>query len=191
MLTSKKIISLILAIMLCASMALMFTSCSLIDKIMGKEDQGENPPSGDPGEEDPGEGETPEDPGQDDPSTPPTPSTPSEPAIVTYTVTVKNAAGEVIAANVQLGAADFFVPGKDTDAQGKVTFSVTEGEYTAQLTAVPEGYEADLSVKYEFDASYNAVITLEAAEATPEAPETPVDPETPADPETPEETPAE
>ena len=106
-------------------------------------------------------------------------------AIVTYTVTVKNAAGEVIAANVQLVAVDFFVPGKDTDAQGKVTFSVTEGEYTAQLTAVPEGYEADLSVKYEFDASYNAVITLEAAEATPEAPETPVDPETP------EETPAE
>ena len=160
----KKIISLILALALCASMMFMFASCSLFNK-------GDEPDNGaENGGEGNNENQNPEEDNKDpeEENKQPENNTPAAPAVVTYTVTVKDADGNPIAANVKLVGADYFIPGKDTNAKGQVTFSVTEGEYTAQLTAIPEGFDADLSVKYEFDASYGAVIVLAAAAADAE-----------------------
>ena len=159
--TTKRIISLILAVVLLASMAFTFSSCKLF-----KKDDGQSQNEGGNGEQSGGgTNETPDEGDNQTPSTPSTPSKPATPSVVTYTVTVVNAAGEAVAAKIMLVGAEYFIPGKDTNSQGKVTFDVTEGEWVAQFVEIPEGYAADLSTKYTFDESYAAVITLEAAPA--------------------------
>ncbi len=152
----KKIISLILVVMLATA---MLSSCSLWNKITGKEDtsdDGSNPG----GTDTPGDTTTPED------TTPVTPP----PTSVVYTVTVKNAAGEAIEAKVMLVGEAYHIPAKTTNANGAVTFDVAPGAWVAQLAEVPAGYAADLSVKYAFNDAYQAEIVLEAAtEQAPDA----------------------
>ena len=81
------------------------------------------------------------------------PSTPAGPQVVTYTVTVKNAAGEAVeGAYVKLIAKahenDKFgdnVPAKATDAEGKVVFEVGSDYYwSAQIETAPEGYASEV-----------------------------------------------
>ena len=117
-------------------------------------------------------------------NTPSTPSTPAGPKVVTYTVTVKNAAGEAVeGAYVKLIAKahenDKFgdnVPAKATDAEGKVVFEVGSDYYwSAQIETAPEGYasevdhDADLGVdfikSYAFGTATELEVTLVDAPA--------------------------
>lgn len=84
------------------------------------------------------------------------------PTTVTYTVTVKNAAGEALAnVSVQL-CSTVCTPGK-TDASGVATFELSEDVYQAQITEAVEGYVVDTAKKYDFEAGATALtIVLEA-----------------------------
>lgn len=84
------------------------------------------------------------------------------PTTVTYTVTVKNAAGEALAnVSVQL-CSTVCTPGK-TDASGVATFELSEDVYQAQITEAVEGYVVDTAKKYDFAAGATALtIVLEA-----------------------------
>ena len=117
-------------------------------------------------------------------NTPTNPSTPAGPKVVTYTVTVKNAAGEAVeGAFVKLIAKshenDKFgdnVPAKATDAEGKAVFEVGSDFYwSAQVESAPEGYtpevehdeelDVDFIKSYEFGSATELVITLVDAPA--------------------------
>ncbi len=82
---------------------------------------------------------------------------------VTYTVTVKNAAGEGIAnVSVQLCEGTSCHPGT-TDASGVATFELTEAVYQANINAAVAGYVVDTAAKYDFaEGETSLVITLEA-----------------------------
>ena len=82
---------------------------------------------------------------------------------VTYTVTVKNAAGEGIAnVSVQLCEGTSCHPGT-TDASGVATFELTEATYQANINAAVAGYVVDTDAKYDFaEGETSLVITLEA-----------------------------
>ena len=118
------------------------------------------------------------------PVTPDKPSAPVGPKVVTYTVTVKNSAGEVVeGAYVKLIAKahenDKFgdsIPAKATDAEGKVVFEVGSDYYwSAQIQTAPEGYasevehDAELNIDfikiYAFGTATELVITLVDAPA--------------------------
>ena len=149
----KKIISLILVVMLATA---MLSSCSLWNKITGKEDTSDDGAGS-------GNTETPDDSNNGQTGDNTTPTTPA-PTSVVYTVTVKNAAGEAVEAKVMLVGEAYHIPAKTTNANGVVTFDVAPSSYwAAQLYEVPAGYTADLSVKYTFNDAYQAVIVLEAA----------------------------
>lgn len=89
----------------------------------------------------------------------------SEPVVndVTYTVTVKNAAGEALAnVSVQL-CSTVCTPGK-TDASGVATFTLPEDTYKAKITEAVDGYTVDTAKEYSFaEGETSLVIVLEAA----------------------------
>lgn len=89
----------------------------------------------------------------------------SEPAYVTYTVTVKDAAGNAVAgATVKLVAEDGNsglerLSGND----GKVVFEPGPGNWKVQLIAVPDGYKAPTDyTAIAFDANGTATFVVEA-----------------------------
>ena len=145
-----------------AVLCLMLCLCLLICSCGGKGNDDET--TADPNANvTTGGGESTNDPGDvttepaGDETTEPTPTT------VTYTVTVKNAAGEALEnVSVQL-CSTTCTPGK-TNASGVATFELAEGVYQAQITAAVEGYLVDTAKKYDFAAGETAlVIVLEAA----------------------------
>ncbi len=89
----------------------------------------------------------------------------SEPAYVTYTITVKDAAGNGVAgATVRLVAADGNSGlNRLSDATGKVVFEPRPGNWKVQLTAVPEGFKAPTDyTAIDFDANGAATFVVEA-----------------------------
>ena len=113
-----------------------------------------------------------------------TPTTPAGPKVVTYTITVKNAAGEAVeGAYVKLIAKAHendkygdFIPAKATDAEGKVVFEAgSDYFWYAQVESAPEGYapevehdeelNVDFIKSYAFGTATELVITLVDASA--------------------------
>ena len=99
-----------------------------------------------------------------DPGTNPVdpPETDPVPEKVTYTVTVKNAAGEGIA-NVSVQLCGTTCHPGTTDASGVATFELTEATYQANINEAVAGYVVDTTAKYDFaEGETSLVITLEA-----------------------------
>ncbi len=149
----------VLCLMLC--LCLLICSCGG-DK--GGDETTADPNTGDVTTADPNAGDNTTEPDGDNTTEPDGDNT-TEPAptTVTYTVTVKNAAGEALAnVSVQL-CSTTCVPGK-TDASGVATFELPEDVYQASITAAVEGYVVDTAKKYDFaEGATSLVIVLEAA----------------------------
>ena len=88
----------------------------------------------------------------------------NETGMVQYTVTVLDEEGNaIVGAMVQL-CKDSCVPAI-TDAEGVATFNLPEDDYKASMLSMPEGYAyAGEEDTFYFDAAFDLIITLKAAE---------------------------
>ena len=72
------------------------------------------------------------------------------PKVVTYTVIVKNPAGAPVsgAKVILISENGYYTSAKTTDAQGKATFALEEGEWTAALAEEVEGYTSTTDERF-------------------------------------------